>query len=95
MLRFTFCISRVYVFDFIVLPFGAIRNNKVYIRSHSLCHPRDEIGRVGEGVARRYYSETVPEEFRLYGSGTFRILLLFPGLRRYVYLVRRGAGCRT
>ena len=29
------------------------------------------------------------------GSVTFRIPLLFPGLRRYVYLVRRGVGRRA
>ena len=29
------------------------------------------------------------------GSGTLSILLLFPGLRRFVYLVWRDAGCRA
>ena len=31
----------------------------------------------------------------LRGHWTFRILLLFPGLRRFVYFVRRGAGGRA
>jgi len=30
-----------------------------------------------------------------HGSGTFRIPILFPGLRRFVYLVWRGAGRLT
>jgi len=33
-----------------------------------------------------------PDETSLYGSGMFRTHLLFPVLRRFVYLVRRGAG---
>jgi len=49
-------------------------------------------------LIRRYIGATinqVGEVVRRGNTRTFRIPLLFPGLRRFVYLARRGAGCRA